>query len=158
MPPSVQGLRGTARGLRSHGHPRHDPLDAPPPRAPKPKAPTGVLTFKTGTEIRKHRFDAPTLTVFQSSQVAGRFGHGNDPGFGMARILEDADVGARSFAGELNVLQIKELFPSAGPGRGLCRPVKDHEITLQAQPIAPVPLLTPADQIGGAVEAIPHEL
>src|SRR3954464_3083148 len=50
MPPSVQGLRGTARGLRSHGHPRHDPLDAPPPRAPKPKAPTGALTFKTGSD------------------------------------------------------------------------------------------------------------
>src|SRR3954451_4852083 len=49
MPPSVQGLRGTSRGLRSHGHPRHDPLDAPPPRAPKPKAPASALTFKTGS-------------------------------------------------------------------------------------------------------------
>src|SRR5689334_23863828 len=50
MAPPVQGLRGIARGLRSDGHPRHDPLDAPPPRAPKPKAPTGALTFKTGSK------------------------------------------------------------------------------------------------------------
>src|SRR5512134_3566523 len=46
----VQGLRGTARGLPSHGHPRHDPLDAPPPRSPKPKAPANLLTFKTGSK------------------------------------------------------------------------------------------------------------
>src|SRR3954463_13783596 len=59
MPPSVQGLRGTARGLRSHGHPRHDPLDAPPPRAPKPKAPASALTFKTGSQGAVFRQGAP---------------------------------------------------------------------------------------------------
>jgi hypothetical protein len=75
----------------------------------------------------------------------------------MARILEDADMGARPFAGESNVLQTEQLFSGTGPGRGLSGAVEDHEIALQAQPIAPVPLLTPADQIGGAVEAIPHE-
>jgi hypothetical protein len=75
----------------------------------------------------------------------------------MARILEDADVGARPFAGELNVLQVKEPVVGAGPSRGLSGAVEDDEIALQAQPIAPVPVLTPADQIGGAVEAIPHE-
>src|SRR4051794_3053273 len=51
MPSFIQGLRGTARGLRGDGHPRHDPPDAPPPRAPKPKAPTRALTFKTGSKI-----------------------------------------------------------------------------------------------------------
>src|SRR4051794_3046512 len=50
MPAFVQGLRGTARGLRSHGHPRHDPPDAPPSRAPEPKAPASALTFKTGSQ------------------------------------------------------------------------------------------------------------
>src|SRR3954468_8483662 len=56
MPSFIQGLRGTARGLRGDGHPRHDPPDAPPPRAPKPKAPTRALTFKTGSHQRtQHR-------------------------------------------------------------------------------------------------------
>src|SRR4051812_49807217 len=50
LAPPVQGLRGTARGLRSDGHPRHDPPDAPPPRAPKPKALASALTFKTGSK------------------------------------------------------------------------------------------------------------
>src|SRR3954466_7148074 len=54
MPSFIQGLRGTARGLRGDGHPRHDPPDAPPPRAPKPKAPTRALTFKTGSEEMPH--------------------------------------------------------------------------------------------------------
>ena len=33
---SVQGLRAPARGVRSHGHPCHDPPDDPSSRSPKP--------------------------------------------------------------------------------------------------------------------------
>ncbi|MFL5336988.1 MAG: DUF6338 family protein, partial [Geminicoccaceae bacterium] len=41
MAPAGQGLRGTARGLRGHGHPRRDPPHAPPRRPPEPQTPPG---------------------------------------------------------------------------------------------------------------------
>jgi site-specific DNA recombinase len=36
LAPPVPGLRALARGVRGHGHPRHDPPHAPPRRPPKP--------------------------------------------------------------------------------------------------------------------------
>jgi hypothetical protein len=47
--------------------------------------------------------------------------------------------------------------PSTGSGRGLRRAIKNYEVALQTQPVTPVPVLTPADQIGGAVEAVAQE-
>ena len=54
-------------------------------------------------EVRKHRFNAPTLTVFEGPQVTGRFGQSDDPGFGVARILDDGNMGAGWFAGEVDI-------------------------------------------------------
>ena len=45
--------------------------------------------FKVG----KHRLDAPALSVFQGPQITRPLRQGDDPRFGMAGILEDADVG-----------------------------------------------------------------
>src|SRR4051812_13381322 len=106
---------------------------------------------------------SPVIISRCGSGSSASTSYGDDPWLGMARILEDADVGACPFAGEVNVLQIEQLFSGAGSGRGLSGAprrregrLEDHEIALQAQPIAAVPFLTPADQIGGAVEAVPH--
>ena len=45
-------------------------------------------------EVREHRLDAPALRILKGPQIAGLFRHGDDPGLGMARILDDADVAA----------------------------------------------------------------
>ncbi len=61
----------------------------------------GVRNAETARfEVREHRLDAPPLAVVQGAQVARPFGafrqreavHGNDPGIGMAGIVNDADV------------------------------------------------------------------
>ena len=45
-----------------------------------------------GFEVGEHGFDAPASAVFQGFQIPGLGGHGDDPGVGMTRILDDADV------------------------------------------------------------------
>src|SRR4051812_12303612 len=108
-------------------------------------------------EVREHRLDAPATSILKGSQVAGFFGHGDDPGLGVARILDDADVGTRPPAGEFKVFQIVDPVLGALSGRRLAGAVEHDEIALQAQAIIPVTLLAPADQIGGAVEAVAHQ-
>ena len=48
--PSVQGLRASARGVRSHDHPGYDPPHGSSPRSPKPQASTRSMTSKTGSQ------------------------------------------------------------------------------------------------------------
>src|SRR4051812_45074803 len=107
--------------------------------------------------LRKDYFDAPPLAVVQGAQVARPFGHGNDPGFGMAGIVNDADVGAHPSGREFNVLQIERPLLGAGRRRGRFGSIEHRQVALQAQPVVPGPPLAPADQVGGAVEAIAHE-
>ena len=52
----------------------------------------GILDAEAARfEVREHRLDAPALAILKGPQVAGFFGHGDDPGLGMARIMDDAD-------------------------------------------------------------------
>jgi hypothetical protein len=73
----------------------------------------------------------------------------------VARILDDADVGARPPAGELDVFQVVDPVPGALSGRRPAGAVEHDEVALQPQAIIPFAFLTQADQIGRAVEAVP---
>ena len=75
----------------------------------------------------------------------------------MAGIVNDADVGAHPSGREFNVLQIERPLLGAGRRRGRFGSIEHREVALQAQPVVPGPLLAPADQVGGAVEAVTHE-
>ena len=58
---------------------------------------------------------------------------------------------------EFNVFQIERPLLGAGRRRGRFGSIEHRQVALQAQPVVPGPLLAPADQVGGAVEAIAHE-
>src|SRR3954468_17831561 len=97
-------------------------------------APSCIIRARKDSNFRTPSIFA---TMFQIEKC-WRFGgfrqreavHGDDPGLGVAGILDDADVGACPFAGEVNVLQGKELFAGTGASRGLHRSVKNHEVAL----------------------------
>ena len=118
----------------------------------------GILDAEAaGFKIREHRLDTPAVGILKGAQVAGFFGHRDDPGFSMAWIVDDADVGSRSPAGEVDVFQGVDPVPGALSGRRPVGAVDHDEIALEPQPIIPGPLLAPADQIGGAVEAVAQQ-
>jgi hypothetical protein len=118
----------------------------------------GILDAEAARfEIREHRLDTPAIGILKGAQVAGFFRHRDDPGLGMARIVDDADVGARPPAGEVGVFQVVDPVAGALSGRRLVSAVEHDEIALQPQAIIPVALLAPADQIGRAVEAVAHQ-
>src|SRR3954447_24176218 len=75
----------------------------------------------------------------------------------MARIMDDADVGPRPPAGQLDVFQVVDPVAGALSGRCPAGAVEHDEIALQPQAIIPRALLAPADQIGRAVEAVAHQ-
>ena len=52
----------------------------------------------TRFEVGEHGFDAPAPAVFQGLQVSRLGGHGDDPGFGVTGIMDDADIGPRPLA------------------------------------------------------------
>src|SRR4051794_41957076 len=52
MAAPLQGLRRVARGLRSDGHPGHDPPDAPPRRSHQSKETEPSLTFQTRSQVK----------------------------------------------------------------------------------------------------------
>src|SRR5688572_7150984 len=74
-------------------------------------------------------------------KVAGFFGHGDDPGLGMARIMDDADVGPRPPAGELDVFQVVDPVPGALSGQRLVGAVEHDEVARQPQAIIPFAFL-----------------
>src|SRR4051812_208784 len=43
-------------------------------------------------EVGEHGFNAPAPAVFQGLQIARRGGQGDDPGSGVTRILDDANI------------------------------------------------------------------
>src|SRR5512135_1541988 len=108
-------------------------------------------------EVGEQGFNAPPPAILQSAQGARPLRHGDDPGLGMAGVVDDADVGPRPPGGEFDVLQGEDPISGAVTGRRLAGTVDDREVSLQAKPVAPASFLAPADQIGGAVEAIAHE-
>ena len=75
------------RPVEGEGHDQDEAIQA------VSDADLGVRNAETARfEVREHWLDAPPLAVVQGAQVARPFGHGNDPGFGMAGIVNDADV------------------------------------------------------------------
>jgi hypothetical protein len=56
-------------------------------------------------EVGEHGFNAPAPAVFQGLQIARRGGQGDDPGSGVTRILDDANIGPRPLAGQFDILQ-----------------------------------------------------
>ena len=68
-------------------------------------------------EVGEHGFDAPATAVFQGLQVSRLDRHGDDPGFGVTRIMEDANIGPRPLAGQFDILQIEDALGRAGFGR-----------------------------------------
>src|SRR5688500_1180099 len=71
--------------------------------------------------------------ILKGAQVAGFFGHRDDPGFSRARIVDDADVGSRPPVGKLDVFQVVDPVPGALSGGRLVGAVKHDEIALQPQ-------------------------
>ena len=67
----------------------------------------GLLETKPARfEIRKHRLDAPARGVSQGGEISRLGRHGDDPGLGMPRIADDAEVGGDPLAGEDDILEI----------------------------------------------------
>ena len=66
----------------------------------------GVLDAEAARfEVGEHGFNAPATAVFQDFQVSRLGRHGDDPGLGVPRILDDGDIGPRPPAGQFNILQ-----------------------------------------------------
>src|SRR3954447_12321966 len=91
------------------------------------------------------------------SSVSRFFGHRDDPGLGVPRIMNDAAMGSRPPPGQLDVFQRVDPVLGAAPGRRPASAVDHHEIALQAQAIIPAALLAPADQVGGAIETVAQQ-
>lgn len=78
----------------------------------------GVLEAKAARfEVGEHGLDAPAPAVFLGFQIPRLGGHGDDPGFGVTRIMDDADVGPRPLAGQFDILQAENPLGRAGFGR-----------------------------------------
>src|ERR1700752_507726 len=95
-------------------------------------------------EVGEHGFDTPARGVPQGGEIS-RFGrHGDDPGLGMSRITNDADVGGDTLAGEGDSLEIMATGQGERARRGSDRAPAGDEVALEPQPIVPSPILTPA--------------
>jgi hypothetical protein len=133
-------LAGGHRDVESQGHDEDQAVGV---------AELGVLDAEAARlEVREHRFDAPSGRILKGSQVAGFFGHRDDPGLDVPRIVDDADVGSRPPAGQLNVFQVVGPVPARSSS---CRCRRTPRGCSSGAGDAA--LLAPADQIGGAVEA-----
>jgi site-specific DNA recombinase len=105
-------------------------------------------------QLRKDYFDAPALGIAQGGQISRLGRHGDDPGLGMSRIANDADVCRDALAGEGDSLEIMASRQGERAGRGpCCAPVGD-EVALEPQAIVPSLLSAPPDHLGGSVEAV----
>src|SRR3954468_15357544 len=112
-------LAGGHRDVEGQGHDQDQAVEA------VGVAQLGVLDAEAAPlEVREHRLDAPTSRILKGSQVAGFLGHRDNPGLGVARIMNDSDMGSRPPPGQLNVFQTVEFIPikplaatgSGGPG------------------------------------------
>ena len=118
----------------------------------------GILDAEpAGFEVGEHRLDAPAPAVIQGRKVPRLVGHGDDPRFGVTGIMDNPDMGPGAPGGEFDIFEV-EAF-AAGTGLGGCPgvAVEDRQIAFEAQAITPATVLTPTDQIGGAIEAVPHQ-
>jgi hypothetical protein len=65
-----------------------------------------------------------------SPRACAGAGYGDDPGLGMSKIANDADVGRDPLAGEGDSLEIGAAGQGERVGGGLCRVPADEEIAL----------------------------
>src|SRR5215210_7268593 len=103
-------------------------------------------------EIRKHGLDAPARGVSQGGEISRLGRHGDDPGLGMPRIADDAEVGRDPLAGKEDILEIMAAGQGECASRGPCRPQAGDEVALEPQPIVPSAIATPANHLWGSVE------
>ena len=145
-------LAGGHRDVEGQGHDQDQAVEA------VGVAQLGVLDAEAARfEVREHRLDAPASGILERAQVSRFFRQGDDPGLRVPRIMNDSDMGSRPPPGQLDVFQIVDPILGAPSGRRPASAVEHHEIALQAQAIIPAALLAPADQVGGAVEAVAQQ-
>ena len=67
-------------------------------------------------EVGEHGLDAPARGIFQGGQISRLGRHGDDPGLGMSRIANDADIGRDTLASEDDSFEIVAAGPSTSSG------------------------------------------
>ena len=121
-------LAGGHRHVEGQGHDQDQLVEA------VGVAELGILDAEAARfEVREHRLDAPASRILKSSQIAGFLRHGDNPGLGVARVMDDADVGARPPSGEFDIFEIVNPILGALPGRRLASGIEHGEVALQAQ-------------------------
>ena len=81
---------------------RHDqeqagePLRVAEPAVLQPEAP--------GLEVGEHRLHAPPEPVIEGAVDGRRLGQGDDPGLGMARLVDHGDIGRDPLRGQLDTI------------------------------------------------------
>src|SRR3954454_420107 len=88
----------------------------------------------------EHRLDAPASRILKGGQVPGPLRHGDDPRLGVARVVDDADVGARPRACELDMSQVVARVLGALAGGRPAGAVDPREVPLQVEPVGPAAL------------------
>ena len=121
-------LAGGHRHIEGQGHDEDQAVEA------VGVAELGILDAEAARlEVREHRLDAPAGGILKSAQVSRFLRHGDDPGLGVARVMDDADVGARPPTGEFDIFEIVDPVPGALPGRRPAGGVEHGEVALQPQ-------------------------
>src|SRR4051794_34243767 len=83
----------------------------------------GLLETKSARfEIREHGLDAPARGVSQGGEISRLGRHGDDPGLGMPRIADDAEVGRDPLAGKDDILEIVAAGQGECASRDPCCP------------------------------------
>src|ERR1700749_1188342 len=108
-------------------------------------------------EVGEHGLDAPPRGIIEGGQIARLGRHGDDPGLGMSRIANDADIGRDPLAGEGDSFEIAAAGQSEVAGGGLYRAPAGDEVALEPQAIVPPAIATPPDHLEGSVEAISEQ-
>ena len=79
----------------------------------------GILQAEATTlEVREHRFDGPTRTVVPNRSPVGRAIHCDDPGFGMAALLQDANCDRNACLEQTHVRLVALSHASGQVARG----------------------------------------
>src|SRR3954462_5370395 len=105
----------------------------------------------------KDYLDAPPEPVAERAVGGGGLGQGDDPGLGMARLVDHGDIGRDPLPGQLDAVEHALASGEARGQRGLAAVREDQQILLQPQPPAPAQRAAQGDEVGGAVEAVAHQ-
>src|SRR3954464_13553724 len=72
----------------------------------------------------------------------------------MPRIADDAEVGRDPLAGKDDILEIVAAGQGERASCSSCRSQVGDKVALEPQPIVPSVIATPANHLGGSVEAV----